>query len=119
MKKTLLALTLLAGCAAGIAQPVPQAARLSDTTLTLVLSNGQACRADWVAAPQGGFGDCAPGFGYAVERIDNPNILRQIWAGLTTALGAEGVVPPMARVVITAPSGQETVFASPPPVPED
>lgn len=119
MKKWLFSLALLAGCTAAISQPVPQAARLSETVLTLVLSDGRACRADWVAAPQGNFGDCAPGFAYAVEPIENPNILRQIWTGLTTALGAEGAIPPLARVVITAPSGWETVFASPPRVPED
>jgi hypothetical protein len=59
---------------------------------------------------------CGPGYGYAVRVVENPNVLRQLFTGLTEALGAEGVVPPMAEVVITDPGGVDTVFVSPPPV---
>lgn len=111
-------LSLLAGCASVPGHPVPQSARLSDTTLTLVLSDATVCRADWRVAPVGRLENCGPGYGYAVREISNPNILRQIWTALTQALGAEGAVPPLAEVVITDPAGIDTVFASPPPVPE-
>lgn len=96
--------------------PVAQAARLSADTLTLTLSNGTVCRAAWAAEPVGRLENCGPGFGYAVRVVENPNILRQLFTGLTTALGAEGAVPPMAEVVITDPSGNDTTFISPPPV---
>lgn len=119
MKKALAVVAMLAGCAAPMAgNPVPDRARLSDSTLTLVLSDATVCRAEWRAAPVGQFENCGPGFGYAVTEVENPNPLRQIWAGLTKALGAEGAVPPLAKVVITGPAGQKTVFASPPEVAE-
>lgn len=114
----LISLAVLAGCVTAIPDPVPQSARLSDSVLTLVLSDGTTCRAEWRDAPVGRMEACGPGYGYAVREIANPNILRQIWTGFTTALGAEGAVPPMAEVVITDPAGRDTVFASPPPVPE-
>lgn len=110
---------LLAGCVGTGAAPVPQAARLSQEVLTLTLSDGTVCRANWAAS--GGVGrlePCGPGFGYVVTPVENPNILRQLWTGLTEALGAEGHVPPMAEVVITDASGRDRVFVSPPPVEE-
>ena len=79
----------------------------------------QALGAQNLAAPVGRLESCGPGFGYAVREIENPNILRQTWTGITTALAAEGAVPPMAEVVITDPAGVDVVFASPPPVHED
>jgi hypothetical protein len=116
MKRSLILALALGGCAGLQTAPVPQAARLSSERLTLTLSDGTVCRADWAA--QGGAGrfqDCWPGFGYSVEVIENPNLLRQVWTGLTGALGAEGVVPPMAEVVITDAMGRDHVFVSPPP----
>ncbi len=116
MRKVLVLLAL-AGCAA-IGQPVPQAARLSTEVLTLTLSDGTVCRADWAAA--GGVGRleaCGPGYGYAVRVVENPNVLRQLFTGLTGALGADGHVPPFAEVTITDPAGVDHVFVSP-PVPE-
>ncbi|NHB76129.1 hypothetical protein [Rhodobacter calidifons] len=107
---------LLAGCAAAGQPPVPQAARLSADVLTLTLADGTTCRARWAEA--GGTGrmdDCGPGFGYAVRVVENPNILRRIFTGLTAALGAEGAVAPMAEVVITDARGRAHVFVSPPP----
>lgn len=116
MRKFLLPLAL-AGCAVVQASPVPQAARLSVETLTLTLSDGTVCRAPWAASGGSGrFEDCGPGFGYAVNVVENPNILRQLFTGLTEALGAEGAVPPMAEVVITDATGRDHVFVSPPPV---
>jgi hypothetical protein len=106
----------LAGCALVAPSPVPQAARLSSEVLTLTLSDGTSCRADWAAAGGvGRFDNCGPGFGYSVNVVENPNLLRQIFTGLTEALGAEGSVPPMAEVVITDAMGRDHVFVSPPP----
>lgn len=111
---------VLAGCvAAGGAQPTVQEARLSDSRLTLVLSDGTLCRTAWRAVPVGRMDACGPGFGYEVREIGSPNLLRRIWTELTTALGAEGAVPPLAEVVITDAAGRGRIFASPPPVPED
>ena len=107
----------LAGCAALETAPVPQAARLSSEVLTLTLSDGTTCRADWAAAGGvGRFDACGPGFGYAVNVVENPNLLRQLFTGLTEALGADGAVPPMAEVVITDALGRDHVFVSPPPL---
>lgn len=114
-------MVVLAGCSALPGQPDPnarpQSARLSETLLTVSLSDGTICRAEWRAA--GGAGrlePCGQGFGYAVKEVQNPNILRQLFTSLTKALGAEGSVPPMAEVVITDAAGIDTVFVSPPPV---
>lgn len=115
MRKLLLVLAL-GGCAGLQATPMPQAARLSADTLTLVLSDGTVCKADWVAS--GGAGrleGCGPGFGYAVDVVENPNLLRQLFTGLTEALGADGLAAPMAEVVITDAMGRDRVFVSPPP----
>lgn len=115
MRKFLVVM-LLSGCALPTGAPAPQAARLSTEVLTLTLTDGTICRANWAA--EGGTGrlePCGPGYGYAVNVVENPNILRQLFTGLTTALGAEGAVPPMAEVVITDPAGVDSVFVSPPP----
>jgi hypothetical protein len=107
---------LLAGCVSAGQPPVPQAARLSSEVLTLTLADGTVCRANWSAAPVGRLEDCGPGFGYSVRVIKNPNLLSQLFTGLTEALGAEGAVPPMAEVTITDAMGRDHVFVSPPPV---
>lgn len=112
-------LMLLAGCAGVAGNPVPQAARLSADVLTVTLSDGSTCRADWVA--DGGSGrleECGPGYGYAVKVVENPNILRQMFTGLVEALGADGVSPPLAEVVITDAAGVDRVFVSPPEIEE-
>jgi len=112
----LVVVAVLAGCALPGGGVEPREARLSPSVLTVSLSNGTVCRADWAAA--GGVGrlePCGPGFGYAVRVVDNPNILRQLFTGLTEALGADGAVPPMAEVTITDPAGVDRVFVSPPP----
>jgi hypothetical protein len=115
MRKILVILAL-GGCVGLQAKPVPQAARLSAEVLTLTLSDGTICRANWAAAGGAGrFDTCGSGFGYAVDVVENPNILRQLFTGLTEALGAEGALPPMAEVVITDASGRDHVFVSPPP----
>ncbi|MBU9697723.1 hypothetical protein GU927_007665 [Rhodobacteraceae bacterium HSP-20] len=111
-----LALVALTGCAGGGQAPVPQSARLSAEVLTVVLGDGTVCRADWAAA--GGAGRlerCGAGFDYRVAVVEKPNLLRQFWTGLTQALGAEGAVPPMARVEISG-DGRVWEFVSPPPV---
>lgn len=109
----------LGGCAMMQSSPAPQSARLSSETVTLVLTDGTVCRAGWAAAGGAGrFQDCGPGFGYAVTVVDSPNLLRQLFTGLTEALGADGSVPPMAEVVITDATGRDHVFVSPPPAEE-
>lgn len=107
---------VLAGCAVVDTAPVPQSARLSAEVLTLTLTDGTTCRANWLAAGGAGrFEACGPGYGYAVDVVENPNLLRQLFTGLTEALGADGSVPPMAEVVITDTMGRDLVFVSPPP----
>ena len=114
---SLLALPLVSGCAALVLDPVPQAARLSTDTLTVQLSDGTVCRTTWaVAGGAGRLQPCGPGFDYAVREVEDPNLLRQLFTGLTGALGAEGLVPPMAEVVITDAKGRRFVFVSPPGV---
>ena len=115
MRKGLMLLAL-SGCVGLPAAQVPQAARLSTDVLTLTLSDGTNCKARWTEAGGAGrFENCDPGFGYAVDVVENPNLLRQLFTGLTDALGAEGAVPPMAEVVITDAMGRDHVFVSPPP----
>ena len=110
------AVLALGGCVGMQTTPVPQAARLSSEVLTLTLSDGTVCRANWVASGgTGRFENCGPGFGYAVDEVENPNLLRQLFTGLTEALGADGISPPMAEVVITDAMGRDHVFVSPPP----
>lgn len=114
MKHLVLALATiggLSGCAT-ILVATPQAARLSDQTLTIVLNTGEVCRTQWREAPEGDL--C--GFRYVVTEVDQPNLLRQLFAGITAALGAEGVVAPQAEVVVTSAGGQVYRFVSPPPV---
>ena len=105
---------LLGACVATGGTVEPQAARLSAEVLTLTLSDGTVCRADWQA--NGGVGrmdDCGPGFGYVVTPVADPNLARQMFAGMVQALGAEGHLPPMAEVVITDAMGRDHVFVSP------
>ena len=106
----------LGACATLQPVPVPQAARLSSEVLTLTLSDGSTCRARWAEAGGAGrFDNCGAGYGYVVDVVENPNLLRQLFTGLTEALGAEGTVAPMAEVVITDAMGRDYVFVSPPP----
>lgn len=116
MKRFLLLLAVLGGCSNGQITPAPKAVTLSTSDLTLDLSDGLRCKvSDWQTMPVGRFDRCAEGFGYSVEVIDNPNVLRQIWAEFATALGAEDALVPLAKVVIEDPAGGKHVFASPPP----
>jgi hypothetical protein len=107
-----------AACAPGaIGMSVPAAARLSAEVLTVTLTDGSVCRANWAAS--GGVGrmeDCGAGFGYAVTVAENPNILRQLADGLVAALGAEGALAPLAEVVLTDATGRDYGFVSPVPV---
>ena len=111
--KRLLPLVLLAACAAPVADPVPQSVRLTDQRLTLLLADGTRCSVDWRRAPVGRMDNCGPGYGYAVTVEDNPNLLRQLVEGIVLALGGQGVLSPMAEVVITAPGGADQVFVFP------
>ena len=111
--KRMILLMMLAGCAAPVAAPQPQAVRLTDRALALTLTDGTRCTVDWAAAPVGRMDACGPGYAYAVTVEDRPNFLRQLAEGLFLALGAEGVLAPMAEVVITDPAGVDWVFTSP------
>ena len=111
--KRLVPLFLLAACAVTDTAPVPKSVRLTDTEMALRLSDGTLCRADWAAVPVGRLESCGPGYGYAVTVEDRPNILRQLAEGIMLALGARGVLVPMAEVVITDPAGIDHVFVSP------
>ena len=112
--KKMLPLVLLAACAAPVGGDALQTVRLTDTRLTLVLDNGTRCSVDWRAAPVGRMENCGPGYGYAVKVDENPNLLRRLVEGVVLALGGEGVLSPMAEVVVTGPGGTDQVFVSPP-----
>ncbi len=120
MRLTLIAFVLvsmLSACAIPPGNAVPQAARLSADVLTLTLSDGTVCRANWAASGGSGrFDDCGVGYGYSVALITPANPLRQIAEGIVNALDAEGVLPPLAEVTITDAAGIDTSFASPVPV---
>jgi hypothetical protein len=111
-----LVVPLLAACALpqSGAAPRPEGVRLSAEVLTLVLSDGSACRVDWAAAPVGRMADCGPGFGYAVTVEDRPNLLRRLVQEVDLAVGGGRLFAPMAEVVITDPAGIDHVFVLPP-----
>ncbi len=114
--RRILPLMLLAACAAPQGTPPGlQTVKLTDRALELRLSDGTLCRADWRAAPVGRMDGCGAGYGYAVTVEDSPNLARQLVEGVFLALGAEGVLAPMAEVVITEPGGTDRVYVSPPP----
>ena len=108
----------LAGCAPGVVgMAVPASARLSADVLTVTLSDGVICRANWASsAGVGRMEDCGAGFGYAVNLVEKPNLLRQLAVGIVDALGADGALAPLAEVVLTDASGRDYSFVSPPPV---
>ncbi|NBO20386.1 MAG: hypothetical protein EBU97_00145 [Rhodobacteraceae bacterium] len=111
----LLPLLFAAGCSLVPVAPQPVDARLSQTTLTVALSDGTLCRTPW-AAGAGRLDQCGPGFDWRVTVVERPNLLRRLWVDGMRALGAEGAVPPMAQVVLTGDDGQSHSFTSPPPV---
>lgn len=113
MRAALIPLLLLAACA-GIPTPQPQAARLSPDLLTVTLTDGTACRADWRVGA-GRLDGCGPGYDWQVEVVRDPNLLRQLAEGVFAALGAEGALAPMAVVTLTDAQGRAFRFASPPP----
>ena len=109
----------LAACAPmAVGMAVPREARLSAKVLTVTMTDGTVCRADWAAS--GGVGrmeGCGAGYGYVVNVVEKPNILRQLAIGIVEALGAEGALAPLAEVVLTDASGRDYSFVSPPPLP--
>lgn len=112
--RALIPLVVLAGCA-GLPAPQPQAARLSADVLTVTLTDGSVCRADWRAGA-GRLAPCGPGYDWQVEVVRDPNILRQLAEGALGALGGADLLAPMAVVTLTDPRGAVFRFASPPPV---
>lgn len=111
---TLAAVLGLSACAQ-LTEPQLQEARLSNQLLTVVLTNGEICRAKWRLAPEGHL-PCGAGYAYRVSEVADPNILRKAFEGLAKALKLEGGLAPMASVEITDAQGQHTRFVSPPPV---
>ncbi len=103
---------MLAACLP--AGPVPQAARLSASDLTVTLSDASRCTAAWAGAPEGTFPTC-PDLSYRVAVVERPNLLRQLFDGVTGALQAEGVLAPMAEVTVTR-AADTWRFVSPPAV---
>lgn len=117
MRLRLIVLPLLLSACAAMPAPEPQGASLSDSALTVKLSDGTRCTADWRAAGgQGQMQGCAVPLTYSVTEVANPNILRKLWVQLADALGAEGIAPPMADVVVTGADGRTWRYVSPPPV---
>lgn len=107
--RKLLAFTLLSACAAMPAQV--QDLRLSDRALTIAMSDGTACHADWRAGP----GE-ACGYHYEVQVDQTANPLRKIADGLVLALGSQNMLAPMAKVTLTDAQGRTLTFVSPKPV---
>ena len=117
MRALLILVPLVLAACASMPAPEPQGASLSETALTVKLSDGTRCTADWSASGgQGQMDGCAVPLSYSVTEVANPNILRKLWVQLTDALGAEGIAPPMADVVITGEGGRTWRYVSPPPV---
>lgn len=117
MRAFLLVLPVLAMGCAGVPAPEPQGAVLSDKVLTVTLTDGGRCTADWrTGGGQGQMEGCAVPLTYQVVEVANPNILRKLWVQLVEALGAEGIAPPMADVVLTDARGRTWRYVSPPPV---
>ncbi len=107
---------VLMGCA-GMPVAEPQGATLSESVLTVKLTDGSRCSADWRAAGgQGQMQGCAVPLTYQVAEVANPNVLRKLWVQLVDALGADGLAPPMADVVLTDERGRTWRYVSPPPV---
>ena len=114
--KRLLPLALLAACAAPAPGPAPQSVRLTETELTLRLTDGTQCTTRWDRAPKGRMPTCGPGFAYAVTLSDRrPNLLRQLFEGVDLALGGGMGLEPMAKVTVTDSTGRDHVFTSPDP----
>lgn len=115
MRAHLMLLPLLLAACAAMPSPEPQGATLSDTVLTVRLTDGSRCTADWRATGgQGQMDGCAVPLSYQVTEVTNPNILRKLWVQLVDALGGDGVAPPMADVVVTGPDGRVWRYVSPP-----
>lgn len=116
MRLSLLLLPLaVAGCAALTGNPVPREVRLSDTAMTMTLTDGTLCRLkNWQARPVGRFESCGPGFGYAITVEGQPNPLRAALEDIGGAVSGN-LLAPMAQIVITDPAGYDHAFSSPVP----
>ena len=93
MRALLILVPLVLAACASMPAPEPQGASLSETALTVKLSDGTRCTADWSASGgQGQMDGCAVPLSYSVTEVANPNILRKLWVQLTDALGATSVM---------------------------
>ncbi|MBO6603600.1 hypothetical protein [Rhodophyticola sp.] len=111
----------LAACTVG--PPRPLSVSLTDTTITVPMSNGTTCTdtappgaaAGWSGRLQG----CPTAYAYTVEIDDRTNPVRYVLEEIFTALGGPDVIAPLATVTITDGTGRTRTFASPPPLPEN
>lgn len=105
-KASLLAVFLLWGGAA-FGSDMPLAVMLTDTTLSVRLSDGTRCRVQL-----GGerLDQCGSGYAYRVLPLEHRNFLRRGFE----AILPEGLLYPMARIVLTDMSGRQYQFDSPP-----
>jgi len=108
---------LLTGCVA--ASPRPVAVEVSRTAIDVRLSDGSRCEGPAPAgsptAWSGRLTGCSASYPYDVAFETNPNLLRQGAEAVVEAIGADGLLYPMAEVAITGPEGQTWRFSSPPP----
>lgn len=107
----------LAACTIG--PPRPLSVSLTDTTITVPMSNGTTCTdtappgaaTGWTGRLQG----CPTAYAYTVEIDDRTNPVRYVLEEIFTALGGPDVIAPLATVTITDGTGRTRTFASPPP----
>ncbi|QBY01054.1 hypothetical protein E2K80_10220 [Rhodophyticola sp. CCM32] len=118
---TAAALIALSACSIGPARPLSVA--LTETNITVPMSNGTTCRD--TASPgagnqwSGNLQGCPTPYAYTVEIDPGTNPVRYILQEIFTALGNPDVIAPVARVTITDDTGRTRVFASPQPSLED
>ncbi len=113
----LLPAAALAACAS--AAPQPAQVSLTDTLLTVRMSNGTICQgpapAEGLTSWSGQLQDCPTPFAYSVEIDPGTNPTRFILEELLTSLGGEALFAPFATVEITSDTGVTRTFVSPPP----
>jgi hypothetical protein len=105
-------LPLISACVQ-MAAPVPQEARLSASRLSVVLTDGTKCSASIEAVR---LDRCGKGYDVVIDLVEKPNFLRQLAERAFGALGAEGNLAPMGKVVLTDAAGRSYRFVSPEPV---
>jgi hypothetical protein len=123
--RTALALPLiaplaLAACTSGPATPT--VVQLDRDLLSVRMSDGATCRGpapdgDRDAGWSGVLQDCPWDYGYTVAMDPQTNPLRLVLEEVLGAIGADGVLVPLATVTITGADGSARVFETPDRVP--